>query len=501
MSKSFRFFIIVGVFSIVGYCLYPTIQYYFFVDENLRKLSELSLVKRDVTVYEQEELDAAVAVDKIREKAIGLGLDIKGGVSIILEADFNQMALSTGKNLEDITEQQKIEALERVIFKIQNRIDEFGVSEVSFRKVGDNRISLQIPGETSFDRIENIIETAGNLALRLASEEGQKLLDVDLDTKEIKNLAAIEENYYISYLYVKNNLGFLEKTQPVVLEKEIALLGERIRDASTSYGQYGELVVTFELDSKGAHQFSDITGNNRGRQLAIVLDDKVVSMPRINDRIPSGRGQIDGQFTPDEAKDLSLILRSGSLPVPVKIIARDIIGPKIGNEILRKSLWAMAFALLGIFILMIIRYRFSGLVASLTLILNGVVILSLLAPFSLKLSIPGIAGLILTIGMAIDANVLIYERIREEITAGKLIDEAFQNGYVKAFWSIFDANITTIIAAFILSSYGEGAIKGFATTLFIGIIVSMFTALFLTRFLFDVLFHWKRSIKYSRFYI
>ena len=502
MSKSFRFFVILCVVSIVVYCIYPSVIYYFGTSSELQKLSEHTPAKQAEMKLDEITLKKLSGLQKLKERIIKLGLDIKGGIYIVMSIDFKEVADQAEKSVEELSFEEKKAAIEQTMFILQNRIDEFGVSEIVIRRVGAEKIIVQIPGETSSDRIENIIQTSGNLELRLVSEEGMAAMNYDESSGRILNKRALEKKYLLAYLYEKDAFGNRSPTAPVVLNKNVGLSGERIKAASMDYNEYGEIVVSFELDSKGGVAFSKITGENKGRRLAIVLDGKkVYSTPTINAQI-FNRGQIDGSFSVEEAKDLSLILRSGYLPGAVKIISKEVIGPKLGRESLQRSLKAMFFGLACVFGFMIFRYRFSGLVASLALLLNGVFVLALLAPFRLSLSLPGIAGLILTLGIAIDANVLIFERVKEEIFKNKQeITLAFERGYKKAFWSIFDANITTILSAFILSNYGEGAIKGFATTLFIGVIVSMFSALFLTRFVFDFLFQFQVTKRFAKIFI
>ncbi len=502
MSKSFRFFVILGIFSIIFYCLYPSIRYYLVASEEARKITEIPLEQREAFNFNLKALQEAKTLDPLKERIIGFGLDIKGGIYIVMQIDFSDMAKKRSKAVDDLSDEEKKEALSRIVFIIQNRIDQFGVSDVVLRKVGFDKIIIQIPGETNSERIENILQTTGNLEFKFVAEEGFDLLNYDEKQKKVLNQKTLEKDYDVAFLYEKDALGKRVPVSPVLLQKKAELNANRIVNASMNYDQYGEIVVSFELDAKGANIFSEVTGNNVGKRLAIVLDrKKVYSMPKIGGRI-FGQGQIDGGFNAQEATDLALILKSGSLPGKLSIVSKEVIGPKLGQESLLKSLKAMFFGIIAIFIFMIFRYRLSGLIASLALILNGMVVLALLAPFQLSLSLSGIAGLLLTIGIAIDANVLIFERIREEFFHNKEdFSQAYIKGYQKAFWSIFDANITTLIAAFVLSSYGEGVIKGFATTLFIGVIVSMFTALFLTRFVFDVCFYFNTSIKFKRIWI
>ena len=248
----------------------------------------------------------------------------------------------------------------------------------------------------------------------------------------------------------------------------------------------GSPYVSMELNNEGARIFSKVTGMNVGRQLAIVLDGKVASAPTIQVKITTGSAMIEGQFSMDEAKDLALILRAGALPAPLYSITENTVGPSLGRDSIRKGSNSALIGLLLVVLFMVVYYRLSGLVADFALLLNIVFVFAVMAGFHATLTLPGIAGIILTVGMAVDANVLIFERIREELASGKTVRSAIDAGYNRAFTTILDANITTLITAVVLYSFGTGPIKGFALTLSIGIIASMFTAIVVTRLIFDI---------------
>ncbi|RKY77302.1 protein translocase subunit SecD [candidate division KSB1 bacterium] len=275
------------------------------------------------------------------------------------------------------------------------------------------------------------------------------------------------------------------------VKKEPELTGKYLTDADVQIGggsslaSAGKPVVTMKMNSEGAKIFARVTGANVGRRLAIVLDNKVYSAPRINTKIPHGNAIIEGMADMKEAKDLAIVLRAGALPAPVKIIEERTVGPSLGADSIRKGTKSAIIGLILVIVFMMIYYRLSGLIADIALVMNLIIILAVLAGFHFTLTLPGVAGIILTIGMAVDANVLIFERIREELRTGKTIRASIDAGYSRAFTTILDANITTLITAIVLYQFGTGPIRGFALTLSIGILSSMFTALVVTRLIFD----------------
>ena len=275
------------------------------------------------------------------------------------------------------------------------------------------------------------------------------------------------------------------------VKKEPELTGKYLTDADVQNGggsslaSAGKPVVTMKMNSEGAKIFARVTGANVGRRLAIVLDNKVYSAPRINTKIPHGNAIIEGMADMKEAKDLAIVLRAGALPAPVKIIEERTVGPSLGADSIRKGTKSAIIGLILVIVFMMIYYRLSGLIADIALVMNLIIILAVLAGFHFTLTLPGVAGIILTIGMAVDANVLIFERIREELRTGKTIRASIDAGYSRAFTTILDANITTLITAIVLYQFGTGPIRGFALTLSIGILSSMFTALVVTRLIFD----------------
>ncbi|MBN8215879.1 MAG: protein translocase subunit SecD [Spirochaetes bacterium] len=488
MSNSFRFFIIALMLGFAAWFLWPSYVYYFGVSDEARRVVESGGLANASLSNATDAFKAEVErAGKSKAGAVALGLDIRGGINIVLEADFDKYAVDSGRKPGDIDEKMKLGELERVIMKIQNRIDEYGLSEVSIRKLGFNRIVIQIPGERDTGRIKSIIDSKGQLEFRMVDEDATRTLDYNRETGELKTNGAFPPGTELFWSYHKGDRAHYVRTAPVLLKTNIDMSGEHIKDARPGQGQYGDIVVSFQLDGEGGRIFGELTGANKGKRLAIVLDQKVMSSPNINERIGGGSGQITGSFTHEEAKDLALILRSGSLPVSVKLISEEVIGPTMGWESLTLSVKALMMSLLAITLFMALRYRLKGIIAAIALGLNAILIFAILAPLKFTVSLPGIAGLILTLGMAIDANVLINERIRDEIfKEGRNIFEAIERGYSRAFWTIFDSHVTGLISAFILANMGEGPVRGFAFTLAIGLIVSLFTSLFVTRFLVDL---------------
>lgn len=395
------------------------------------------------------------------QEKVKLGLDLKGGMHLILQVD-----------LDKVPQEVRHDATDRAIEIIRNRIDQFGVSEPLIQKQGTNRIVVQLPGITDRQRALEIIKQTAHLEFRLVSE------DVD------KIDAALEGDVPSGY-----ELKYLDK-KPLLLEKIPSLTGDSLVDARVEWSQMQiNPYVSFSLDSRGSRRFARVTKNNLGKRLAIVLDGNVKSAPQIQSEIPAGKGQITGNFSEDEAADLALVLRTGALPAPIYVEEERTVGAALGADSIKKGIKSVIFGAILVLVFMAGYYLWAGLIANFALVLNLAIILGVLSypRLGAALTLPGIAGIVLTVGMAVDANVLIFERIREELKVGKTLRLAISNGYQKAFLTILDANVTTLIAAFILFQFGTGPLKGFATTLTIGIIASMFTALVVSRLIFDIL--------------
>lgn len=378
---------------------------------------------------------------------------------------------------EKVESEIKTRAHTQALQVIRNRIDKFGVTEPSLQPQGKDRIIVQLPGVKDLARAENLLKKTAVLELRLVSDDEEKLKD------------ALKGNPPAGYevVYQVHYTEGVESRFPLLVKKKPELTGAHLLNAKVSFGDMTQPEVSFTLDRIGAKTFAKVTEQYIGRKLAIVLDHEVQSSPVIKSLIPNGQGVIQGQFTPDEAKDLAIVLTSGALPAPVNIIMDARVGPSLGSDSVRQGFIANIAGLILVLVFMAIYYFLSGIIAVFALMLNMLMLLGGMALFKATLSMPGIAGIILTLGMAVDANVLIFERMREELESGKKIRAAIDAGYHKAFSAIFDSNLTTIITAAALYYYGTGPIKGFAVTLTIGLVISMFTAIVVTRVIFDLL--------------
>jgi len=411
-------------------------------------------------------------------KRINLGLDLQGGMHLLLKVDTS--------HLEG---QAKLDACDRAVEVIRNRIDEFGVRETSIQKQGEDEIVVQLPGVTERERAIDIIGKTAMLEFKIVSNDTDKLKTALAGT--------IPDGYELKYT--------LDENEPLLLEKQAVLTGDALTNASVRFdqSQFNEPIVALQFNAAGAKKFAQVTADNVGKRLAIVLDGKVQSAPRIREAIPSGEAVITGRFDAQVAQDLALILRVGALPAPMHIEEERTVGPLLGQDSINKGVKASLIGCALVFIFMAGYYLLAGLISDIALLLNlimilgGLGLLPLLFPgVSATLTLPGIAGIALALGMAVDANVLINERIREEIAAGRNLRTAIGNGYSRAFSAIFDSNLTTLIAAFLLFQFGTGPIRGFAVTLTIGLLASMFTAIVVTRVIFELLlnFGWIKSL-------
>ncbi len=377
-------------------------------------------------------------------------------------------------------------AVEQSLETIRNRVDQFGVSEPEIIPQGKDRILIQLPGIKDPQRAINLIGKTALLEFKMVDDENS--LDEAVKGK-------VPPGDIVAYgVRIEAETGRRLKT-PYLLKNKSLLTGEALEDAKVSISnRFGEAYVSLKFDSQGARDFDRITAQNVKKRLAIVLDGVVHSAPVIQERISGGNAQITGSFTMDEARDLAIILRGGELPAPVRILEQRTEDPYLGQDSIDKGILSIIVGSILVILFMVMYYSLSGIVADIALFLNIILILGALAAFKATLTLPGIAGIVLTIGMAVDANVLIFERIREELRLGKSAGAAISGGYSKALLTIVDANVTTLIAALVLFQFGTGPIKGFAVTLSIGIVCSMFTAIFVTRIIYDY-FVWDRNIK------
>ncbi len=408
-----------------------------------------------------------------------------------------------------LTEKQiafiKENALDQCLEIIRNRIDQFGVTEPVIVKQGTDKIVVQLPGVKDPERALKLIGQTAQLEFHLVDEEAMARIDVasliakairegrlkpDATREEVNRVLRpyIPPDDEIYFLVERDRQTGRTYKKPLLLKKRAVLTGDMVKTARVRIGGvYNEPYVALELTDRGARIFARITEENVGKRLAIVLDDVVRSAPVIREKIPGGHAQITGSFTYEEAADLAIVLRAGALPAPVKVIQNITVGPSLGRDSIKKGLISGLIGAAAVVVFMIIYYRFSGFVADIALILNVLMLLAVLSLFRATLTLPGIAGIILTMGMGVDSNVLIFERMREELALGRPPRAAIVAGYDRAFWTIVDAHITTLITALALFLFGTGPIKGFAVTLSAGIVINLFTAILGTRIVYDYL--------------
>ena len=353
----------------------------------------------------------------------------------------------------------KTSSQDQAIEIVRRRVDEIGTNEPNILKRGNNRILVELPGLDNPKRIKSLLGKTANLTFRFVTQNNNDTFGVE-------------------------TIQYEDETNEALVSKRIILSGENLLDAQAQMNnQTNEAVVSFTLDRVGAKRFGKATSTGVGKRLAIILDGKIVSAPIIRDAIVSGSGQISGNFTFQSATDLALLLRSGALPAPLNIVEERTVGPDLGQDSINAGIFALSIGFLLVIIFMFFKYKIFGLIANVTLLVNLLFLVGILTIFEATLTLPGIAGIILTVGMAVDANVLIFERIKEESKSEKNNIIAFDSGYVKSKTAILDANITTLIAAIILFFMGSGPVKGFSVTLAVGIFTTLFSVYFIARML------------------
>ena len=475
---------------------------------------------------DQRQKMPASELGELRKKAVHLGLDLQGGMHLLLEVDRSRLSPAEAKD-----------AVDRAMEVLRNRVDQFGVAEPLIQREGEERIVVQLPGLTDRTRARELLGKTALLEFKLVrtAEEVRSLFqrldsylaargagrNANLDTLlqnqpltghflDLTSAAFVrQEDLQVvqsllatpgidsiipsdsellwssqdqAYQGLTGRSIYVVKKTPEMTGGSIATAEARVGLDQTNPGGWG---VSMTMTPKGRADFGRVTGNNVNRQLAIVLDGHVSSAPVIRERIPSGDASITGSFGLEEAKDLAIVLRAGALPAPVRIAEERSVGPSLGSDSIHKGLMAGAVGSVLVVVFMLVYYQLSGGVAIAALVLNVLYVVAALAGFGATLTLPGIAGLVLTIGMAVDANVLIFERIREELRHQKSVRQSVNLGYDRAFRTILDANLTTLISALFLFQFGTGPIKGFAVTLSIGLIANMFTAVLFTRMVFD----------------
>ncbi len=431
-----------------------------------------------------------LALKDLRSRSIQLGLDLSGGMYVVIEPDLDSLSEQTGATLSAVEEDR---ALRRALEVLNNRIDQFGVTEPQIRQRGDNQIVVEMPGAPDPERMRSFILGKGRLNFHIVDTEGLGrfrlyqaqnpggFLGPDGQPRDDTVLTA---GTVLRGRYEKDSYGVDQLLGYTVINEQIGLEGSYIQQAQVSRDPITQQpTVIFNLTGEGGDIFFKLTSENVGNVMAVVLDDRVKAAATISEPIRN-QVQVSG-FTQSEADDLALVLETGALPVPLEILSQQAIGASLGEDAIRTGLNSIALGMAAVLIFMLVYYKGAGLVADLALVLNLFFLVSVLSVFNFTLTLPSIAGVILTVGMAVDANVIIFERIKEEYRLGKSAAAAVTAGFGKAFWTVMDANITTFIAAIALSQLGSGPIQGFAVTLSVGVVSSMFTALVVSRLIFD----------------
>jgi preprotein translocase subunit SecD len=359
---------------------------------------------------------------------------------------------------------------------VRRRIDEFGTAEPNIQQQGKDRILIQLPGINDPGRLKELLGKTAKLTFRLVHPESASIVASGRAIPGTEILMSEERDDSRAY----------------AVKKQVLLSGESLIDAQPSFDEYHRPDVSFRFDTLGGRKFAEITRNSVGQPLAIILDNKVISAPVIQGPIPGGRGVITGHFTVEQAHDLALLMRAGALPAPLKVLEERTVGPDLGADSIAAGKRAVIISIVMVGIFMILAYSFFGIIANIAVIMNLILLFGALSILQATLTLPGIAGIALTIGMAVDANVLIYERIKEEMRSGKMPVAAIEGGYTHAMRTIIDSNLTTLIGAGLLFYFGSGAIRGFGVTLSLGIVISMFTAITLTRLITAYWYQWRR---------
>jgi preprotein translocase subunit SecD len=437
------------------------------------------------------------ALKNLQKNAVQLGLDLSGGLSIVLQADMNSLQERLGRPL---TQEDRDDAVVRALEVLNSRIDRFGLTEPVIRRQGEDQIYVEIPGRADPERINSIIMGRGSLAFHMVDEEATNTFNAYYNDHPASTFDAagnlldpsiVPADVVIRGVYQKDQYGLDDQLRNsngnlsyVAIKKEIGLDGNHIQNALVERNSLsGQPEVTFMLDAEGGEIFYKLTSANVDKLLAIVLDGKVKSQATITTAIRDAV-RLTG-FGADEANNIALTLRTAALPVGLEVVTQQSIGASLGEDTIRQGLYALLGGLAMVLLFMLAYYKISGINSVVAQVLNFYFMFSILSAFNFTLTLPSIAGFILTIGMAVDANVIIFERMKEELRLGKGRKAAVDAGFNKAFWAIMDSNITTFIAALFLSQLGSGPIQGFAVSLAIGVFSSVFTALFVSRLIFD----------------
>ena len=435
--------------------------------------------------------DYVLGLKDLKSRIIELGLDLSGGINVVIEADPASLAERLGR---EPTDEEITDAVDLAIEVLTSRIDRFGVTEPQIRRMDETRISIDIPGDDDRERVNSFLMGRGSLRLHIVDEETTATLD-DYQRRnpawnpELDGVPDFVPTGSIVREYVtRDEYGIDRFVRYIALKGDVSqhgLDGIHIQEAQVGRDPVtNQPQVNFVLDREGGDIFARLTRDNVGRSLAVVMDDRVRSWATIQEEIPTGNVRISG-LSIEEASNLAIVLRTASLPIELSVVNQTVVGAQLGEAAIEAGLNAISFGFVLVMIFMFVYYKSAGINANLALVLNLFFIVSILSVFNLTLTLTSIAGIILTVGMAVDANVIIFERIKEEYRLGKSAQAAIKAGFEKAFWTVMDANITTFIAALFLSQIGSGPIQGFAITLAVGIVCSMFTALFVSRLVFD----------------
>ncbi|MDD5717083.1 MAG: protein translocase subunit SecD [Sulfuricurvum sp.] len=435
-------------------------------------------VQNDTVVFELLDSDDATSIDEQLKTIEG---------TVVHAAEGKYVLSITPEQAEKL----KLQAIDQAIETIRNRLDQFGLAEPTVAKQGMDKILVELPGIKTPEeeqRARELISRAAKLELMAVDEERSMRVN-DLSESEAASYGdkILEDALQPQIKHLVNEIPILD--------------GSMLTDAHVGYDQNNRPVINFSLNAQGSQIFGDFTGKSVGKRLAIVLDGKVYSAPVINERIGGGSGQISGNYSVSEANDLAIALRSGALLAPIYMMEKRSVGPSLGADSIKASLLAFATGAALVVFFMITYYGYSGIIATIAMIINIILIIAVMALFGATLTLPGMAGIVLTVGMAVDANVIINERIRELLREGASIRRSIEGGYENALSTLVDANLTTLIAAVALYMYGTGPIKGFAVTLAVGILVSMFTAIMGTHGIFHMLMsHIEKSGKVNRWF-
>ncbi len=395
----------------------------------------------------------------------------------------------------------KDNAVDQALETIRNRIDQFGVAEPTIIRQGENEIVVQLPGVKDPKRAIELVGKTAQLEFKIVDDEAPIAAqipssiqpgDEDSLLRQFQDKVPPDDEILFERR-VNRETGVVAKI-PFLVKKQAALTGNLLSEAKVALDNQGQPYISISFNADGAKLFEEVTGANVKKRLAIILDNNLYSAPVIQEKIAGGNAQISGSFSMDEAKDLSIVLKAGALPAPLKMLQNVTVGPSLGSDSIRAGTLAGLIGTLAVIVFMIVYYKLSGVIADFALILNIVLLFGAMASLNATLSLPGIAGIILAIGMAVDSNVLMFERIRDEVRTGKTPRAAVDSGYHKAFWTIFDSHVTTLITAAVLFQFGTGPIKGFAVTLSLGVIINLYTALIGTKTVFDII-NSRRDVK------